>query len=326
MEKMKDIDISVIVTTYNQERYIREALESIVNQQFEGNIEVLIGEDCSTDRTADIVREYAEQSDVFVPFFREQNMGMVLNTFDLMKRVKGRYVVVIEGDDYWTDIHKLQKQFVFLEKNTEYVAVTHLCEIVDANGRRNQEVEKYANFCKEKEYTLEHFQNYELPGQTASCLIRSNVFEHLELIQKLFAFKNIQVDRVLVELFLSMGKIACMQEYMSAYRYVTDEKAGSWSAQNDNHKTQSVINFCNGLISLEQIGKLLNLKVDFEARRLYEIRKILENKEERKQLSYVRVCFLIMRQCKNPFMAFTKFVFWYVKYIVRDIGRGNGKR
>lgn len=326
MDNTKNIDISVIVMTYNQEQYIRETLESIVTQQFKGNIEVLVGEDCSTDQTADIVREYADKFEYIVPFFRDRNMGMNLNALDLLKRVRGRYIAVIEGDDYWTDVYKLQKQYDFLEQNKEYIVATHLCEIVDENGQRNQEIEMYSNFCKEKEYTLEHFQEYQLPGQTASFLGRRKILEKAELIQQLFSFKNIQGDRVLVELFLSMGKIACLQEYMSAYRYVTEETASSWSAQNDNHKTQSVINFCSGLGSLEQIGVLLGLNVDFESRRCYEIRKILENQEERKQFAYIRVCWLILGQCHNPFMVFGKFAFWYLKYGLRDVKRVLIKR
>ena len=102
--------VSVVIATYNQERFLTHTLESVVNQKVDFDFEVLVGDDCSSDNTAAIVRKYAEQyPDIIVPFIREKNMGMAGNVMDLTFRAKGEYIAFIEGDDYWIDDEKLKK-------------------------------------------------------------------------------------------------------------------------------------------------------------------------------------------------------------------------
>ena len=124
-EKDKPL-VSVICITYGQEDYIAEALESFVSQKTNFKFQILVGEDHGPDRTAEIVLEYAEKyPDLIVPFIREENMGAQRNLVDLCRRAGTPYVAFCEGDDFWIDDYKLQKQFDFMETHPEYRACFH---------------------------------------------------------------------------------------------------------------------------------------------------------------------------------------------------------
>ena len=119
-ENADDCAVTVCCITYNQEQYIGQALESFVRQKTDFKFKVFVGEDCGTDGTADIVREYAEKyPDIIVPFIREQNMGAQTNLVDLCLRANSPYIAFCEGDDYWIDDEKLQKQFDYMQSHPD---------------------------------------------------------------------------------------------------------------------------------------------------------------------------------------------------------------
>jgi glycosyltransferase involved in cell wall biosynthesis len=118
------VKVSVCMITYNHEPFIAQAIESVLMQRTSFPYELVIGEDCSTDGTREIVRQYAEKHpDIIRPLFREQNLGMHRNFVDTLAHCRGEYVALLEGDDYWTDPYKLQKQAEFLDEHPEYVLV-----------------------------------------------------------------------------------------------------------------------------------------------------------------------------------------------------------
>lgn len=118
--------VSVLMPTYNHEKCIGQALESILFQRRNFDLEVLIGDDSSQDRTVEIVSEYyKKRPDILKPIFRSENIGFKNNYIDLFFRCKGKYIAVLSGDDYWIDPYKLQKQVDFLEENPDYVLVGH---------------------------------------------------------------------------------------------------------------------------------------------------------------------------------------------------------
>jgi glycosyltransferase involved in cell wall biosynthesis len=111
-------DVSVLVMAYNHGPYLRECLDGILGQQFDGSLEVLVGEDCSTDDTADVLAEYvAEHPEVRV-VTAPTNVGMHENHRRLLRAAGGRYLAFCEGDDYWHDPGKLARQVALLEADT----------------------------------------------------------------------------------------------------------------------------------------------------------------------------------------------------------------
>ena len=127
--------VSVCMITYNHEKYISKAIEGVLMQKTTFPIELIIGEDCSTDSTRKIVVEYAEKyPDLIRPLLPESNLGMMKNFIKTMEAAKGKYIALCEGDDYWTDLLKLQKQVDFLEGNEEYIMCYTAFSTVDSNG------------------------------------------------------------------------------------------------------------------------------------------------------------------------------------------------
>ena len=127
---MSEVKVQVICVTYNQKDYIREALDSFLMQKTNFKFEVLVGDDCSTDGTTEIVAEYAEKyPDIIKHVRREPNMGCLANFMDLCERADAKYVAFCDGDDYWTNENKLQKQYDFMEENIEYNVCAHLTKV-----------------------------------------------------------------------------------------------------------------------------------------------------------------------------------------------------
>ena len=121
--------VSVLCTAYNHEKYIAQALDSFVSQKTDFPFEVLVTDDASTDGTTEIIREYAKKYPDAIRFFHQEkntfSQGINLFTTVLFKEAKGEYFAWCEGDDYWTDDKKLQKQVDFLDAHPDYSGCVH---------------------------------------------------------------------------------------------------------------------------------------------------------------------------------------------------------
>ena len=113
--------VSVCTITYNHEKYIERAIQSVLEQQYDFRIEFIIGDDCSKDNTRDIIRKYhALHPDIIVPLFPEKNLGAKLNAIQCLQRCSGKYIAFLEGDDYWIDPNKIKRQADFMEAHPDY--------------------------------------------------------------------------------------------------------------------------------------------------------------------------------------------------------------
>lgn len=120
-----DVKVSVLLITYNHEKYIAQAIKSALNQITDFKYEILIGDDCSTDKTTEIVRTFSNANPEKIKLISsERNVGPLLNEKRLVDTSKGKYLAFLEGDDYWSDDKKLQKQYDFLESHPDY-GLTH---------------------------------------------------------------------------------------------------------------------------------------------------------------------------------------------------------
>jgi glycosyltransferase involved in cell wall biosynthesis len=128
--------LSICCAAYNHAAFIRDCLDGFLMQQTTFPVEILIHDDASTDRTAEVIREYeARYPQLVMPVYEKENQYSK-GTGDLfsLKRARGQYIAVCEGDDYWTDPLKLQKQVDFLDRNPDYVVCYHDAKIVDPSG------------------------------------------------------------------------------------------------------------------------------------------------------------------------------------------------
>ena len=128
---------SICCTTYNHEKYINEAIDSFLMQETNFPFEIIIRDDCSTDKTAAIIKIYSEKyPNIIKPILETENQYSkgVRPMPVVFKKAAGKYLALCEGDDYWTDPEKLQKQVDFLENNPEYVITYTDCEYFDTSG------------------------------------------------------------------------------------------------------------------------------------------------------------------------------------------------
>ena len=122
----KDVVVSIICITYNHEKFIRDTLLGFVNQKTNFPFEAIIGDDCSVDKTSEIIREFENKyPDIIKPVYRKKNIGARKNWIDVFNKCKGKYIAICEGDDYWINQYKLQKQVDFLDSNPDFAMCSH---------------------------------------------------------------------------------------------------------------------------------------------------------------------------------------------------------
>lgn len=129
--------VSVVMITYGHENYIREAIEGVLMQQIDFSVELIIANDCSPENTDIIVNDIiaTNKSTIEIVYKKhDKNIGMMANFIFALNLAKGKYVALCDGDDYWTDPLKLQKQVDFLEENQDYGICWTRYKVIDENN------------------------------------------------------------------------------------------------------------------------------------------------------------------------------------------------
>lgn len=219
--------LSICCTTYNHEKYLKKALDSILMQKVNFDFEVIIGEDCSTDNSRKILKEYERSNPSFFNIiYHERNVGSSKNFMEVYSKACGKYVIVLETDDYWTDPNKLQTQVDILEESSNIIAVTHLCNVVDENDNINSKLYPSINGGY---YTMKDYRQGLFPGQTATMMYR-NFHKNTYFNTTLYDSGNGPGDRRKMYMLACFGDIYCIPKVMSYYRYVV-EHGDSYSAK-----------------------------------------------------------------------------------------------
>lgn len=168
--------LSIVLITYNHEKYIREALDSILIQKTNFNFEIVIGDDCSTDATPDICREYASiHSNINYQRY-DSNGGVPINWNKTISRCSGKYIAMLEGDDYWINENKLQKQVDILEANIN-ITLCFSSYLRQDEAENKQIISTFDEVFENKSYNaLELLNNWTIP-HTASVVFRKSIFD-----------------------------------------------------------------------------------------------------------------------------------------------------
>lgn len=185
----RDIEISVIVVTYNQERTISRTLDSILSQQTSVPFEIVIGDDCSTDNTEAICRDYAARYPEKIRYFRrEKNLGVVENYFRCITDSRGKFLADCAGDDFWVDPFKLEREYKVLSSD-EGVSLVHTdwrcCNI---EGKEVREADIFRNIDRTEERVYG-------PGEMASLVINHDPRGMIHLCTAMFR-KDIIIDEL----------------------------------------------------------------------------------------------------------------------------------
>jgi glycosyltransferase involved in cell wall biosynthesis len=211
------VKVSVIVHTYNHENFIRQTLDSILNQQVNFEFEIIIGDDASPDSTPKIIQEYYQKfPTVIKPLLHPKNLGGYGkgNTLATLAICQGKYIAAMDGDDYWTNPLKLQKQADFLDENPNFVACFHNALIHFEDGSHP---DSYVNNENQKEVTTIE----DLIGEdevwymaTSAVMFRNRIIKHYP--QWFHDSKSGDIPRYI--LLGKHGKFFYINEVMSVYR------------------------------------------------------------------------------------------------------------
>lgn len=219
----KAIKLSIIIQTYNHEKYIAQALESVLMQKVDFDYELIVCEDCSTDRTRDIILQYADKFKNIKLCFNKKNYG-VLFTFMMSKYncAATEYIAIFEGDDYWTDSNKLQQQVYFLDKNEGFVGCAHDTEMFYEKEQRR--VRMNEDKIVKPVNALSDIIGGKFYSHTSSYVWR-NIFK--EGYPKEMCYnQTLMGDWFLSMLYAKNGKIKYIDKVMSCYRLTGN---GLWS-------------------------------------------------------------------------------------------------
>lgn len=225
--KMNDqIMVSVYCLAYNHEKYIRSALEGFVKQKTHFKYEVFVHDDASTDNTAQIIKEFAcKYPEIIKPIYQHENKyskGILISREIIYPLMSGKYIAICEGDDYWCDENKLEKQVNFLEKNLEYSACVHNTKKINCITNEVTYINDLKENCDLKFYDVAKAGNAQF--QLSSLLCRKEFFYFPdELIAKGFS------DYPLSVYLMLKGKIYYYKDTMSVYRLYAN---GSWTLNN----------------------------------------------------------------------------------------------
>lgn len=246
--------VSACLITYNQEDFIRECLEGAISQIGDFDYEIIIGDDCSSDNTKQICLEYSTKYPNLIKYTkRNNNLGMIGNWISTISECSGNYIALCEGDDYWTDPYKLQKQVDFLEANPEYVLCFHKIKILKPKGELVEDFITEVPDNYETQETLVRLGNY---IHTPSVVYRNVIKE----FPAEFSMSPI-ADYFLYVLLTEHGKIKYFEEEMAVYR----EGVGIWSAKSDyfrNLKTaQTYALIVSGLSKSPSTTKILKQRI-----------------------------------------------------------------
>jgi len=222
------IIVSVAMVTYNHEKYIREALDSILMQIVDFKYEVIIGDDCSSDNTGSILQEYEKKyQDIFKIIYRNVNIGPTKNIYDVFLHCNGDYIAQLEGDDFWDDPQKLQKQVEFLELNKEYIGSAHSCSVLCDNKVAAERI-KYSYLCKDGTvFTFEDYKRRRFAGHTCTMVYRNIYRNNVCDYTIIYRADKYTGDRTINMLLVAQGDIYCMGNFMSTYRSVCNKEASN---------------------------------------------------------------------------------------------------
>lgn len=219
------VDVNIYCITYNHSKYIRQALDGFLMQKTTFSWNIILFDDASTDGNQEIIREYIDKyPEKFIAILSEENYYSQGKSRlpDILPYFTGKYIATCEGDDYWIDPYKLQKQYDIMEQNPQYSACYHNFIPVDKNNNRHSNYKCYS-YLKTHIYDKNKISQLQLPGQTATKFMR-NIYTEVSP-EIIYHYNNCKMngDLKMALLLTQLGEIFYLEDEMAAHRMVWDE-------------------------------------------------------------------------------------------------------
>ena len=206
--------LTVVTTTYNQEKYIEDCIRGVINQKTNFKFKFLISDDCSSDGTRNIIDKYQKKyPDIIKVIYRKKNLGPMDNFINTLNEVHTEYVALCDGDDFWTDPNKLQMQVDFLDNNKDYYLCFHKVKIFYEDGSKRavfHPINMKKKLCF-KDLCSDNF----IP---ANSVVYRWIYKEKDSLIKDFPKNIIPGDYYVHLMHAFKGKIYYMPKQMSCYR------------------------------------------------------------------------------------------------------------
>jgi glycosyltransferase involved in cell wall biosynthesis len=235
------IKLSIIILTYNHEKYIRDCLDSVFEQKTKYNYEIIVGNDCSPDNTINILKEYEIKfKDQIKVINRPINIGATKNLYNLITVARGEYIIFLEGDDYWTSSSKIEMLVDYLENNKEYIGVYHTVNEIDENSNiisTYPDTKEFNNKDLDVIEDVSSFLDMIIKGRVGQVIhIQSILFRNIfrdisKDIRELITVPSIICDLQIKLLILENGKIKFIQQNLGNYRRIRKKGGTSFSSR-----------------------------------------------------------------------------------------------
>ncbi len=256
MQSNNEYIVSVYMTTYYHEKYIKQAIESILSQKVSFKYEIVISDDASQDRTPEILKDYEKKYDFIKINLNETNLGLTANMFLAKTMCTGKYIIPLSGDDYWIDEYKLQKQVDFLENNLKYIGITTRLEVRTDVANTADFIIPPIKQCN-RTMSLELFLKgviFPTNGLMMRNIIHDNI-DFFSVMPKVSKFIDDTTDCILI---LSIGDVYISSDVTVAYRRRIEEVG----AHNFNSINDSKTIFMKSVSLLNGIEEHLKDKYD----------------------------------------------------------------
>lgn len=241
--------VSILMPTYNHERFIAEAIESALNQKTQYSYELLINDDCSTDDTLKIATEYSQKHpDKIKIFTHEKNQGLLKSYKHLLANSDGKYIAILESDDVWSDETKLEKQISFLEQNPDYGLVCSDYITINENGEKQSDVIKDFDRNLNDDW-YESLMSFSSIG-ALTIIFRKSVYDEFCNIDDFIERKFQTFDRGVWLSIAANSKCHFIHEKLASYRVMSSSISNSGSFS-------KALSFADSLMDIHEyiIGK-----------------------------------------------------------------------
>ena len=226
--------VSVLMITYNQDLFVGQAIESVLSQQVDFEYELVIGEDCSTDRTREIVASFGEKfPDRIRLLLPKSNRGMQENFKATLSACSGQYVALLEGDDYWTSPLKLKRQVEFLDSHSDCASCFH--SVVRSWPGHPEAILPESRYRRQDRYTTRDLLDFNFIP-TCSVMFRRGLFEELPDWMGTLGFSDWPIHILNSE----CGSIGYINQTMGVYRIHSE---GAWSGRSSSQRWSDIIKF-----------------------------------------------------------------------------------
>ncbi len=308
--KMTSNTITVVLMTYNQEKYIKQSLDSILCQQISVDFDILVHDDCSEDKTYEILSEYQRKYPNKIKIIHQETRKFLIDGFNMMiykyvvPNINSKFIAYCDGDDYWCDPLKLKKQYEFMRSNPDYSMCFHSAYQL----MQNNEFSSKWFIGKEGDIDMSDLIN-DKPGvcvATSSIFLKSEIFKDFSDWRKAFSVEDVPMYMTAA----IHGKIHRLPDVMCVYRQFS---TGSWSSQNRESNERLISHRKKMIENIKYFDKETNFKYhnlvlkkieecNFSIASLEENYKVVFSKENKRFVKRMpfKIRFALKLKYKHP--------------------------